>query len=85
MGKGLEMVDWVNDHSLLLGDAGREKGQGGGEWKGGEQLCLGLFLLKLLKQQDKLHSNTRKTTTIGAMQPTVAGLYNVNISCKQKT
>ena len=34
MGEGLKMVDWVDDHSLLLGDAGREEGQGGGEGEG---------------------------------------------------
>ena len=67
------MVDWIDHHSLLLSDAGREKRQGGGEGEGGEQLGLRLLLLKLLQQQDKLHSNTGKTATIGAMKPTVAG------------
>ena len=85
MGERLEMVDWVDDHSLLLGNAGGEKGQGGWEGEGGEQLCLCLLLLKLLQQQDKLHSNTSKTATIGAVQPTVAGLLTIYNQLQMKS
>ena len=76
MGEGLKMVDWVDDHSLLLGDAGGEERQGGGEGERGEQLGLSLLLLQLLKEQDQLHSDTSKTTTVGSVETTIAGGMN---------
>ena len=76
MREGLEMVDRVDHHSFLLGDAGGEERQGGGEGERGEQLGLSLLLLQLLKEQDQLHSDTSKTTTVGSVETTIAGGRN---------
>ena len=89
MREGLEMVDRVDHHSFLLGDAGGEERQGGGEGERGEQLGLSLLLLQFLKEQDQLHSNTSKTTTVGSVETTIAGGMNdknkVTTNLKDKT
>ena len=74
----LEVVDRVDHHRLLLGDAGGEERQGGGEGERGEQLGLSLLLLQFLEEQDQLHSNTSKTTTVGSVETTIAGGMNDN-------
>ena len=78
MRESLEVVDRVDHHRLLLGDAGGEERQGGGEGERGEQLGLSLLLLQFLKEQDQLHSNTSKTTTVGSVKTTIAGGMNDN-------
>ena len=55
----------------------------------GEQLGLSLLLLQLLKEQDQLHSDTSKTTTVGSVKTTIAGGMNdknkVTTNLKDKT
>ena len=89
MGEGLKVADGVAHHCLLLSDAGREEGESGGEGERGEQLGLSLLLLQLLKEQDQLHSDTSKTTTVGSVKTTIAGGMNdknkVTSNVKDKT